>query len=53
MVFGDDKQGLKDWDGTAGRDRKEQRWIRERELQDRAVDKLKLKVTYVRPTVAV
>jgi len=53
MVFGDDKQGMKDWDGTSGRDRKEERWAKERALQDRAVEKLGLKVSYVRPKVAV
>ena len=45
-VFGDDKQGLLDWDGKPGRERRDSRWDRERELQQRAVAKLKLSVTY-------
>ncbi len=51
MVFGDDKQGLKDWDGTSGRNRKDERWAREAELQARAVAKLGLNTVYVKPKV--
>lgn len=48
MVFGDDKQGLLDWDGTAGRERREARWDKERDLQEQAIKKLNLNVQYVR-----
>jgi hypothetical protein len=47
MVFGDDKNGTLDWDGTPGRLRNGDRWDRERQLQNRAVEKLKLDVQYV------
>ncbi len=48
MVFGDDKQGLLDWDGTVGRERREARWEKERDLQAQAIKKLKLNVNYVK-----
>ncbi len=47
VIFGDDKNGLLDWDGTAGRLRNDDRWARERQLQERAIAKLKLDVRYV------
>lgn len=48
MMFGDDKQGTLDWDGTAARNRVEDRWKRERELQDRAIAKLGITVSYAK-----
>ncbi len=48
MVFGDDKQGLLDWDGTPGRERRDARWDRERSLQDHAIRKLGINVQYVK-----
>jgi len=47
VVFGDDKNGLFDWDGTPGRLRNGDRWDKERTLQERAIAKLKLDVRYV------
>lgn len=45
-IFGDDKQGRGDWDGTPGGRRSEDRWADERELQAKAIVQLGLNVTY-------
>lgn len=45
-MFGDDKQGLGDWDGTTAGRRTEDRWADERALQAKAIAQLGLNVTY-------
>jgi hypothetical protein len=50
-LFGDDKQGKLDWDGTAARNRVDDRWKRERELQAAAITKLGLTVQYAKDKV--
>ncbi len=49
LLFGDDKQGKLDWDGElAGRNRADDRWKRERELQAAAITKLEITVQYAK-----
>jgi hypothetical protein len=48
-LFGDDKQGKLDWDSVAaGRNRADDRWARERELQAAAITKLGITVQYAK-----